>query len=268
MHRTRNPLGPASRDRRDHRPVPRPTLPFNSTPLDADLEILIAKLNGAKRETCRWARIAGLLKNRARLQSPTKHLVIPSPPTVPAPGFAQNLKVHRHVRARNEKDAQDDMARCCRTSRRRPRYLQPEQPDVHDQQRRRSGFRGRGEEASATVSEGRSDANTTATPVSRRDSAGLATPGVVVAGRLEGYGWPASDRLSPRDVATIKKMTASEAAVNVNTSLARRVPIKDPQKARARRAQQGVRDFTVKRSPILATSGDSQTNSFHNSARP
>src|SRR5256886_15403067 len=55
--------------------------PFNSTPLDADLEILIARLNTAKRENV----VLGvgsqeLLKNAARVfMSPTKHLVIPSP---------------------------------------------------------------------------------------------------------------------------------------------------------------------------------------------
>src|SRR4029079_8505977 len=55
--------------------------PFNSSPLDADLEILIARLNTAKRENV----VLGvgsqeLLKNAARVfLSPTKHLVIPSP---------------------------------------------------------------------------------------------------------------------------------------------------------------------------------------------
>ena len=53
--------------------------PFNSTPLDADLEILIAKLNSGKRENV----VLGvgsqeLLKNAARVfLSPTKHLVDP-----------------------------------------------------------------------------------------------------------------------------------------------------------------------------------------------
>src|SRR5262245_10030604 len=52
--------------------------PFNSSPLDADLEILIAKLNSAKRENV----VLGvgsqeILKNAARVfLSPTKHLVI------------------------------------------------------------------------------------------------------------------------------------------------------------------------------------------------
>src|SRR5216110_713247 len=70
--------------------------PFNSTPLDADLEILIAKQNAAKRENV----VLGvgsqeLLKNAARVfLSPTKHLVIPSPTYGDPAGFAQNqLKV-------------------------------------------------------------------------------------------------------------------------------------------------------------------------------
>jgi histidinol-phosphate aminotransferase len=55
--------------------------PFNSTPLDADLEILLAKLNGGKRENV----VLGvgsqeLLKNAVRVfMSPTKHLVEASP---------------------------------------------------------------------------------------------------------------------------------------------------------------------------------------------
>src|SRR5580765_7696841 len=67
--------------------------PFNSTPLDADLEILIAKLNNGKRENV----VLGvgsqeLLKNAARVfMSPTKHLVIPSPTYGDPAGFAQNV---------------------------------------------------------------------------------------------------------------------------------------------------------------------------------
>jgi histidinol-phosphate aminotransferase len=66
--------------------------PFNSSPLDADLEILIAKLNGAKRENV----VLGvgsqeLLKNAARVfLSPSKHLVIPSPTYGDPAGFAKN----------------------------------------------------------------------------------------------------------------------------------------------------------------------------------
>src|SRR6185436_6702234 len=67
--------------------------PFNSTPLDADLEILIAKLNSAKRENV----VLGvgsqeLLKNAAHVfLSPAKHLVIPSPTYGDPAGFAQNI---------------------------------------------------------------------------------------------------------------------------------------------------------------------------------
>src|SRR6478752_4740548 len=70
--------------------------PFNSTPLDADLEMLIAKIYNAKRENV----VLGvgsqeLLKNAARVfLSPTRHLVIPSPTYGDPAGFAQNqLKV-------------------------------------------------------------------------------------------------------------------------------------------------------------------------------
>src|SRR5438046_10071200 len=55
--------------------------PFNSTPLDADLEILIAKLNNAKRENV----VLGvgsqeILRNSVRVfMSPTKHLAQASP---------------------------------------------------------------------------------------------------------------------------------------------------------------------------------------------
>ena len=67
--------------------------PFNSTPLDADLEILLAKIYTAKRENV----VLGvgsqeLLKNSARVfLSPTKHLVIPSPTYGDPAGFAQNV---------------------------------------------------------------------------------------------------------------------------------------------------------------------------------
>src|SRR5919201_3318851 len=67
--------------------------PFNSTPLDADLEVLVAKIYNAKRENV----VLGvgsqeLLKNAARVfLSPTKHLVIPSPTYGDPAGFAQNV---------------------------------------------------------------------------------------------------------------------------------------------------------------------------------
>src|SRR5215510_12119256 len=70
--------------------------PFNSSPLDADLEILLAKLNNAKRENVTLGvGSQEILKNAARVfLSPTKHLVIPSPTYGDPAGFAQNqLKV-------------------------------------------------------------------------------------------------------------------------------------------------------------------------------
>src|SRR5215467_9556833 len=70
--------------------------PFNSSPLDADLEILLARLNNAKRENVTLGvGSQEILKNAARVfLSPTKHLVIPSPTYGDPAGFAQNqLKV-------------------------------------------------------------------------------------------------------------------------------------------------------------------------------
>ncbi|HEY7287911.1 MAG TPA: histidinol-phosphate transaminase [Vicinamibacterales bacterium] len=70
--------------------------PFNSSPLDADLEILVAKLNGGVRENVTLGvGSQEILKNAARVfLSPTKHLVIPSPTYGDPAGFAANqLKV-------------------------------------------------------------------------------------------------------------------------------------------------------------------------------
>src|ERR1700681_4308008 len=67
--------------------------PFNSSPLDADLEILIAKLNTAKRENV----VLGvgsqeLLCNAVRVfMSPTKHLVETSPTYGNCSGQARQL---------------------------------------------------------------------------------------------------------------------------------------------------------------------------------
>src|SRR4029077_14123627 len=87
--------------------------PFNSTPLDADLEILIARLNAAKRENV----VLGvgsqeLLKNAARVfMSPTQHLVIPSPTYAAPAGFAQNtLKYTVKSAPVNEKTLKTDLS--------------------------------------------------------------------------------------------------------------------------------------------------------------
>ncbi len=67
--------------------------PFNSTPLDADLEILIAKLNNAKRENV----VLGvgsqeILRNAIRVfMSPTKHLAQATPTFENCGGVARQL---------------------------------------------------------------------------------------------------------------------------------------------------------------------------------
>src|SRR6266404_5335200 len=87
--------------------------PFNSTPLDADLEILIARLNQGKRENV----VLGvgsqeLLKNAARVfLSSTRHLVIPSPTYGDPAGFAQNmLKVPIKTAPVTDKTLRTDLA--------------------------------------------------------------------------------------------------------------------------------------------------------------
>src|SRR6266550_3368724 len=67
--------------------------PFNSTPLDADLEILLAKLNNAKRENV----VLGvgsqeILRNAVRVfMSPTKHLAQTAPTFENCGGVARQL---------------------------------------------------------------------------------------------------------------------------------------------------------------------------------
>src|SRR6266581_7935821 len=67
--------------------------PFNSTPLDADLEILLAKLNNAKRESV----VLGvgsqeILRNAVRVfMSPTKHLAQAAPTFENCGGVARQL---------------------------------------------------------------------------------------------------------------------------------------------------------------------------------
>ena len=199
--------------------------PFNSTPLDADLEILIAKLNSAKRENV----VLGvgsqeLLKNAARVfLSPTKHLVIPSPTYGDPAGFAQNvLKVTVKTAPVDRQDAEDrsERAAAARQGRRPRLHLQPEQPDGDDQQRARrsSDFIAEVKKTSPTtailIDEAYCDYVTdpafqTAIPIA------LATPSVVVARTFsKAYGM-AGVRIGYAigDAATIKKMSRLADAV-------------------------------------------------------
>src|SRR5262245_62728944 len=87
--------------------------PFNSSPLDADLEITLAKLNTAKRENVTLGvGSQEILKNAARVfLSPTKHLVIPSPTYGDPAGFAANqLKVPIKTAPVNPKTLKTDLA--------------------------------------------------------------------------------------------------------------------------------------------------------------
>jgi histidinol-phosphate aminotransferase len=87
--------------------------PFNSSPLDADLEILLAKLNSAKRENITLGvGSQEVLKNSARVfLSPTKHLVIPSPTYGDPAGFAQHqLKVTVKTAPVDAKTLKTDLA--------------------------------------------------------------------------------------------------------------------------------------------------------------
>jgi histidinol-phosphate aminotransferase len=87
--------------------------PFNSSPLDADLEILVAKLNGGVRENVTLGvGSQEILKNAARVfLSPTKHLVIPSPTYGDPAGFAANqLKVTIKTAPVDPKTLKTDLA--------------------------------------------------------------------------------------------------------------------------------------------------------------
>ena len=249
--------------------------PFNSSPLDADLEILIAKLNSAKRENV----VLGvgsqeLLKNAARVfMSPTKHLVIPSPTYGDPAGFAQNA-LHYTVKSApvSEKTLKTDlsvllplvkgagMVYICNPN--NPTATINSAQEIKD-------FVAEVKKTSPTtailIDEAYCDyvsdpSFATAFPVA------LSTPGVVVARTMsKAYGM-AGVRIGYAigDAATIKKMSAWRMPYNVNTFgvAAAVASLKDPQHIKDESARnKAVRDFTVK---FLADLGypstDSQTN--------
>jgi histidinol-phosphate aminotransferase len=249
--------------------------PFNSTPLDADLEILLAKLNGAKRENV----VLGvgsqeLLKNAARVfLSPTKHLVIPSPTYGDPAGFAQNV-LHYTVKSApvNEKTLKTDLAALL------PHvkgaglvYLcNPNNPTATiNSAQEIKDFVAEVKKTSPTTAilldEAYSDYATdpsfqTAFPLA------LATPGVLVARTFsKAYGM-AGVRIGYviADAATAKKMAAYKMPYNVNTFgvAAAIASLKDPQHIKEESARnKAVRDFTVKAFTDLGyTTTDSQTN--------
>ncbi len=249
--------------------------PFNSTPLDADLEILLARQNEAKRENV----VLGvgsqeILKNAARVfMSPTRHLVIPSPTYGDPAGFAQNvLKYTVKSAPVTEKTLKTDLSALmplvkgaglvyiCNPN--NPTATISSAQEIKD-------FIAEVKKTSPTTAilldEAYCDYCTdpsfaTAIPIA------LATPGVVVARTFsKAYGM-AGVRIgyAMGDAATIKKMAAYKMPYNVNTfgvaaAIASR---KDPAHIKEESARnKAVRDFTIKALADLGyTSTDSQTN--------
>jgi histidinol-phosphate aminotransferase len=249
--------------------------PFNSSPLDADLEILIARQNSAKRESV----VLGvgsqeLLKNAARVfLSPTKHLVIPSPTYGDPAGFAQNvMKVTVKTAPVTEKTLRTDLSALL------PHikgaglvYLcNPNNPTATiNSAQEIKDFVAEVKKTSPTtavlIDEAYCDYATdpsfqTAIPLA------LATPGVLVARTFsKAYGM-AGVRIGYAlgDAATIKKMSAYRMPYNVNTFgvAAAVASLKDPAHIKEESARnKAVREFTVKALADMGyTSTDSQTN--------
>jgi histidinol-phosphate aminotransferase len=249
--------------------------PFNSTPLDADLEILIAKLNNGKRENV----VLGvgsqeLLKNTARVfLSPTKHLVIPSPTYGDPAGFAQNvLKYAVKSAPVTEKTLKTDLSVLLPLVKGAGLvYLcNPNNPTATiNSAQEIKDFIAEVKKTSPTtgilIDEAYCDYTTdpsfaTAIPIA------LATPGVVVTRTFsKAYGM-AGVRIgyAIADAATMRKMSAWRMPYNVNTFgvAAAVVSLKDPGHINEESARnKAVRDFTVKALADLGyKSTDSQTN--------
>jgi histidinol-phosphate aminotransferase len=249
--------------------------PFNSTPLDADLEILIAKIYSGKRENV----VLGvgsqeLLKNTARVfLSPTKHLVIPSPTYGDPAGFAQNvLKYTVKSAPVTEKTLKTDLSVLLPLVKGAGLvYLcNPNNPTATiNSAQEIKDFIAEVKKTSPTtgilIDEAYCDYTTdpsfaTAIPIA------LATPGVVVARTFsKAYGM-AGVRIgyAIADAATMRKMSAWRMPYNVNTFgvAAAVASLKDPAHIKEESARnKAVRDFTVKALADLGyKSTDSQTN--------
>ena len=249
--------------------------PFNSTPLDADLEILIAKLYSGKRENV----VLGvgsqeLLKNTARVfLSPTKHLVIPSPTYGDPAGFAQNvLKYTVKSAPVTEKTLKTDLSVLLPLVKGAGLvYLcNPNNPTATiNSAQEIKDFIAEVKKTSPTtgilIDEAYCDYTTdpsfaTAIPIA------LATPGVVVARTFsKAYGM-AGVRIgyAIADAPTMRKMSAWRIPYNVNTFgvAAAVASLKDPAHIKEESARnKAVREFTIKALADLGyKSTDSQTN--------
>jgi histidinol-phosphate aminotransferase len=249
--------------------------PFNSTPLDADLEILIAKLNNGKRENV----VLGvgsqeLLKNAARVfMSPTKHLVQPSPSYGDPSGFASSvLKFTVKTAPVDATTLRTDLSALLPLVKGAGLvYLcNPNNPTATiNSAQEIKDFVAEVKKTSPTtgilIDEAYCDYATdgsfeTAIPLA------LATPGVVVTRTFsKAYGM-AGVRIGYAlgDAATIRKMSAYRMPYNVNTFgvAAAVVSLKDPAHIKQESARKkAVRDFTVK---ALADLGYKSTNSQTN----
>ena len=249
--------------------------PFNSTPLDADLEILIAKIYNAKRENV----VLGvgsqeLLKNSARVfLSPTKHLVIPSPTYGAPAGFAQNvMKVTVKSAPVAEKTLKTDLSALLPLAKGAGMvYLcNPNNPtatiNTADEIK---NFIAEVHKTSPTtailIDEAYCDyvsdpAFSTAIPIA------VTTPNVIVARTFsKAYGM-AGVRIgyAVGQAETIRKMARYRMPYNVNTFgvAAAVASLKDPQHIKDESARnKGVREFTIKALKDLGyESTDSQTN--------
>jgi histidinol-phosphate aminotransferase len=249
--------------------------PFNSSPLDADLEILIAKLNNGKRENV----VLGvgsqeLLKNAARVfMSPTKHLVQPSPSYGDPAGFAGNvLKFAVKTAPVDTKTLRTDLSVLLPLVKGAGLvYLcNPNNPTATINS---------AQEIKDFVAEVKKTSPTTAILLDEAycdyvtDSSfqtaiplALATPGVVVTRTFsKAYGM-AGVRIGYAlgEAATIRKMSAWRMPYNVNTFgvAAAVISLKDPAHIKQESARnRAVRDFTIKALADLGyKSTDSQTN--------
>jgi histidinol-phosphate aminotransferase len=249
--------------------------PFNSTPLDADLEILIAKLYSGKRENV----VLGvgsqeLLKNAAQVfMSPTRHLVIPSPTYGDPAGFAQHvLKYTVKSAPVAEKTLKTDLSALLPLVKGAGLvYLcNPNNPTATINS---------AQEIKDFIAEVRKTSPTTAILLDEAYSdyatdpsfataipTALATPNVVVARTFsKAYGM-AGVRIgyAVGDAATIRKMSAYRMPYNVNTFgvAAAVASLKDPAHIKEESARnKAVREFTIKALADLGyKSTDSQTN--------
>jgi histidinol-phosphate aminotransferase len=247
--------------------------PFNSSPLDADLEILLARQNSAKRENV----VLGvgsqeLLRNAVRVfMSPTKHLVEASPTYGNCSGQARQLGWPMKTAPVDAKLKTDLNALLPLVKGAGLVYLcNPNNPTatiVGSQAI--SDFVAEVRKTSPTtailIDEAYSDYVTdhsfaTAIPLA------LQTPNVMVARTFsKAYGM-AGVRIGYAigQAETIRKMARYRMPYNVNTFgvAAAMVSLKDPQHIKDEAARNtGVRDFTIKALADMGyTSSDSQTN--------